>query len=317
MGPTPPGSLWGLNELTHTTGPSLSRLLLNGRSLTTAVLVESPEEKCSCGLGVSRATDFLHLPSLPSSPGSEQTMCRNAGCLQPRVPTPSTALTFLSQMPCLGQCHPLALLHSCKTKPKTDLGGKEGFNEWNCLQPHFLLRKKRLRFWPGRGKPNCFASPQLPGSARCGVEQKLRTQHRVSEPGASLAGFSLAGDTQLKQVSSPAVGVCKALCSTCPRHRRGGPARPWQSTDHPDKGSERGRRQLEMGCIYLASGQGDQDIQGPALSSPPNEGQCGIKRRPRTCCSNKSLEDLQPLSLLQRVALDGIEGPDSRRALSL
>lgn len=123
-----------------------------------------------------------------------------------------------------------------------------------------------------RGKLNSFPSLQLPGEVHFGVEQNLHIKQCALEPGASCAEFRLAGDTPAQAGIQPRCEQPQGSVPAYLQHGRGRSARPWQTTDHQDKGSEAGRRQLEKGWLHLASGQEDQDppqfqsFRGPALS---------------------------------------------------
>lgn len=114
---------------------------------------------------------------------------------------------------------------------------------------------------------------------------------------------------QLKWGSSPAASNRKALSVPARlQHGRGSPARPWQPTDHEEKGSETGRS-TGGGYPWPVANRTRTSPRSRALRDQhflsPEGGQWDVKIRSRTCCSNKSSENLQLHSLLQRCHFRG------------
>lgn len=161
-----------------------------------------------------------------------------------------SALTFLSQMPCLFQYHPFYF--SVREKKKKGRGREKEKGKKNHKN-RFKRKKKALMsktvcspvsqekvavILAQPGRLNSFPAGQLPGEVHFGVEQSLQIQQHVSPPGASCAQFSLAGDGALAETTQPQREQGSAPgCHPTPTEQRAERARPTWTPGQKETGS--------------------------------------------------------------------------------
>lgn len=154
------------------------------------------------------------------------------------------------------------------------------------------------------------------------MEQNLQIKQYVSQPGASCAEFSLAGDTPAQAGIQPRHEQLTRLSVPARlQHRRPNAARPWRSTDLRDK-ALRGEGHSWKGSRPtwpVAKG-----TRTPPSSSAFRDQHIPLPREHKDQIQNflfkqkfrKSAATSPPPKVaFWKATLDGIQGPNSRRAL--